>query len=138
MTNYQRLLEFHTAVNGSAPEAPNCPDAKTLELRETLLCEEFEESMAALQRVKEARAQGEPPDLAPLANELVDLLYVTYGTLVDFGIDADAVFQEVHRANMTKLSGPKREDGKQLKPEGWQKADVRGVLEHQHQAKPFS
>ena len=105
-----------------------------LELRETLLREEFEESMAALRAVKGARARGEAPDLAPLAHELVDLLYVTYGTLVDFGIDADAVFAEVHRANMSKLSGPKRADGKQLKPAGWRGADVRAVLERQRRS----
>lgn len=35
-------------------------------------------------------------------------------------IDLDPFFREVHRANMEKLKGPKREDGKQLKPEGWQ------------------
>lgn len=128
MTNYQRLVEFHRAVNGLVPEAPACPDAATLRLRETLLREEFEESMAALAVVMWAQAAGREPELGDLAHELADLLYVTYGTLVDLGIDADAVFAEVHRANMSKLSGPKRADGKQLKPEGWQPADVAGLV----------
>jgi predicted HAD superfamily Cof-like phosphohydrolase len=35
------------------------------------------------------------------------------------GIDLRPYFREVHRTNMWKLKGPKREDGKQLKPEGW-------------------
>lgn len=35
------------------------------------------------------------------------------------GIDMRPFFLEVHRTNMWKLKGPKREDGKQLKPEGW-------------------
>jgi hypothetical protein len=35
------------------------------------------------------------------------------------GIDLRPFFREVHRTNMWKLKGPKREDGKQLKPEGW-------------------
>jgi predicted HAD superfamily Cof-like phosphohydrolase len=34
-------------------------------------------------------------------------------------IDMRPFFREVHRTNMWKLKGPKREDGKQLKPEGW-------------------
>jgi predicted HAD superfamily Cof-like phosphohydrolase len=38
-------------------------------------------------------------------------------------VDLAPHFEEVHRANMTKLAGPKREDGKQLKPEGWQPPD---------------
>lgn len=128
VTNYQRLVEFHRAVNGAVPATPTCPDTATLRLRETLLREEFEESMAALAAVMRAQAAGTEPELGDLAQELTDLLYVTYGTLVDLGIDADAVFAEVHRANMSKLSGPRREDGKQLKPEGWQPADVGGLV----------
>ena len=69
-----------------------------------------------------------PTDLTPLAHELADLLYVTYGALDLLGIDADAVLAEVHRANLAKASGPRRADGKQLKPVGWQPADVRGVI----------
>jgi predicted HAD superfamily Cof-like phosphohydrolase len=38
------------------------------------------------------------------------------------------VVAEVHRANMHKTDGPRRADGKQLKPEGWRPADVRAVL----------
>ncbi len=35
------------------------------------------------------------------------------------GVDLRVFFYEVHRTNMHKLTGPKREDGKQLKPPGW-------------------
>ncbi len=35
------------------------------------------------------------------------------------GVDLKPFFKEVHRTNMNKLQGPKREDGKQLKPAGW-------------------
>jgi predicted HAD superfamily Cof-like phosphohydrolase len=49
-------------------------------------------------------------------------------------VDGDAVFGEVHRANMRKLDGPRRADGKLLKPPGWQPADVRGVIEQQKEA----
>jgi predicted HAD superfamily Cof-like phosphohydrolase len=128
MTNFERLIAFHTAVYGSVPRGPTRPDDRTLQLRETLIREEFEETVAALARL---RHDGGVAALSEAAQELTDLLYVTYGTLVDLGVDADAVFAEVHRANMAKLSGPKRADGKQLKPEGWQPADVRGVLERQ-------
>lgn len=131
MTNFERLKAFHRAVYGRVPETPGCPEVGVLELRETLLREEYQEAAAALGALKRAQAEGQEPQLAPLAHELVDLLYVTYGTLVELGVDADAVFAAVHRANMAKLAGPKRADGKQLKPEGWQPADVRAVLERQ-------
>lgn len=35
------------------------------------------------------------------------------------GVDLRPFYREVHRTNMHKLTGPIREDGKQLKPEGW-------------------
>lgn len=90
---------------------------------------EVQAEMAALLPSLQSGAVTDPALLAPLAHELADLLYVTYGALDQLGIDADAVFAEVHRANLSKASGPKRADGKQLKPEGWQPADVRRVLE---------
>jgi len=65
-------------------------------------------------------------------HELTDLLYVTYGAILACGVDADAVFVEVHRANMQKLDGPRRADGKLLKPPNWQPADVAGVIAEQH------
>jgi predicted HAD superfamily Cof-like phosphohydrolase len=34
----------------------------------------------------------------------------------------------VHRANLAKAGGPRRADGKLLKPPGWQPADVTAVL----------
>ncbi len=104
---------------------PTVPDRETLELRRALIAEECEEVIEAIDLLA---AQPTDERLAALAHELADLLYVTYGTFVVAGIDADAVMAEVHRANMRKVSGPRRADGKQLKPEGWEPPDVRRVL----------
>jgi len=120
------LLEFHKAVGLAAPDVPSLPDAQTLELRRTLIQEEFAEVMAEFDKAREAKSVLE---LSNLLHELADLLYVTYGTFVACGVDADAIFAEVHRANLQKAAGKRREDGKILKPEGFRKADVRGVLE---------
>ncbi|WP_034385708.1 hypothetical protein [Deinococcus sp. YIM 77859] len=132
ITNAARLRAFHRAAGLPSPERPTVPDLALLTLRRTLLREEMaevEDELATLEaRLHRAEAVS-PADLAPLAHELADLLYVTYGALDALGIDADAVFAEIHRANLSKTSGPKRADGKLLKPEGWQPADVRGVLE---------
>ncbi len=125
MSELERLREFHRAVYGDVPATPTIPDPGTLALRRTLIAEECAEVIEAIDLLA-AEPTGER--LAALAHELADLLYVTYGTFVVAGIDADAVMAEVHRANMRKLSGPRRGDGKQLKPEGWQPPDVRGVL----------
>jgi predicted HAD superfamily Cof-like phosphohydrolase len=39
--------------------------------------------------------------------------------------------QLVHRANLQKAGGPRRNDGKLLKPPGWQPADVKSVIRQQ-------
>ena len=122
-SNAQKVREFHEAIGVRFPEQPTRPDPDLLALRRTLIREEVAEVMEAMDGLE----RGEP-DLAPLAHELADLLYVTYGAMLALGTDPDAVFAEVHRANMHKTAGPKRADGKQLKPEGWRPADVAGVL----------
>lgn len=67
-------------------------------------------------------------NLPEAADALADSTYVIEGSAHTLGVPLGDVFAEVHRANMQKLTGPKRADGKQLKPEGWQPPDVEGVL----------
>ena len=127
MTNYGRLEEFQRAISNPAPDRPSVPDAATLELRARLFQEEYAETLEALE---ELRAD---PDVcgaafAHLMRELADMLYVTYGMFAACGVDADAVFAEVHRANMHKTAGKRRSDGKVLKPADWQPPDVAGVV----------
>lgn len=131
MHNAAKIKEFHRAIGADSPDMPTLPSLKLLELRRTLIREEWQEVQAELYALECRLSAGEDvatSELAPLAQELSDLLYVTYGALDQLGIDADAVFAEIHRANLSKASGPKRSDGKQLKPEGWQPADVKKVL----------
>ena len=70
-------------------------------------------------------------DLAAIAKELADLLYVVYGTAVSYGIDMGPVFTEVHRSNMSKVGGYKREDGKWVKPPTYSAADIAPILAEQ-------
>lgn len=128
MTNYQRLEEFQKAIGDPAPDQPSVPDAAMLELRGRLLQEEYAETLEALLLLRaDPDVQGEA--FAHLMRELADMLYVTYGMFAACGVDADAVFAEVHRANMHKTTGPRRSDGKVLKPADWQPPDVAGVVE---------
>ncbi|ASN79750.1 hypothetical protein [Deinococcus ficus] len=129
LTNAGHLRAFHRAIGLTPPDRPTVPDAALLALRRTLLSEEWAEVQAEFDALAPRLDGAVPADLAPLVHELVDLLYVTYGALDMLGVDADAAFAEVQRANLSKASGPKRADGKQLKPEGWQPADLRAVLD---------
>jgi predicted HAD superfamily Cof-like phosphohydrolase len=52
------------------------------------------------------------------------------------GVDLRPFFREVHRTNMHKLTGPKREDGKQLKPPGWKSPRIKAMYERARKDQP--
>jgi predicted HAD superfamily Cof-like phosphohydrolase len=81
-----------------------------------------------LDELKEAMGQD---DLAAVAKEMADLLYVVYGTAVSYGIDMEPVFREVHRSNLSKVGGYKRADGKWVKPPSYSPACLQPILEEQ-------
>jgi predicted HAD superfamily Cof-like phosphohydrolase len=90
-----------------------------------LLQEELDEVIAAM-------AEG---DVAHVAKELADLLYVTYGAALEWGIDLRSVMDAVHESNMAKI-GPDgkvalRSDGKVIKPPDWEQPDIAAVLANQ-------
>lgn len=128
-TNAQKINDFHIAIDGEYAPKPAVPDAETIELRRTLLREEYQEVIAEFDRLSEASSEQERTDaMVALMHELADLLYVTYGAFTAFGVDADAVFGELHRANMQKVSGPRRADGKVMKPADFQPADIGRII----------
>jgi predicted HAD superfamily Cof-like phosphohydrolase len=75
------------------------------------------------------------PNWPEMIDALCDLLYVTYGAASAMGVDLAPFFKLVHEANMAKLSGPVRADGKRLKPEGWAPPDIAGLLAKIREAK---
>ena len=113
--------EFHRKFSIVAQATPTDLNEETKRLRVRLIDEEFDE-------LKESMAGG---DLAAVAKEMADLLYVVYGTAVSYGIDMDPVFREVHRSNMSKVGGYKREDGKWVKPATYSPARIEPILEEQ-------
>jgi predicted HAD superfamily Cof-like phosphohydrolase len=134
LTNAQKIVEFHDAVGAPVPPKPVVPSLEILQLRHKLLQEEFAEVTEAWEKLTAVLHTDDPAypaDVTEWVHELADLLYVTYGAILTCGVDADAVFAEVHRANLSKAGGPRRADGKILKPPGWQPADVRSVIEQQ-------
>ena len=64
---------------------------------------------------------------------LVDILVVTIGALHSIGVDVEGAWNEVHSSNMAKIDPNtgvvlRREDGKILKPEGWQPPNLKQYL----------
>ena len=122
MTDPQEMVtEFHRKFDILVGDRPSIPEEATRQLRVRLIQEEFVE-------LQEAMAAQ---DLPAVAKELGDLLYVVYGTAVSYGVDMDPVFHEVHRSNLSKVGGYKREDGKWVKPPTYSPADVVPLIEAQ-------
>lgn len=122
MNDAQKMvLDFHNQFDIHVSPTPSIPDEPTTILRKRLIQEEFEELQEAM----------DEKNLASIAKELADLLYVVYGTAVSLGIDMEPVFREVHRSNMSKVGGYKREDGKWVKPATYSPAALDKILEVQ-------
>ena len=115
------VAEFHRKFDIPVGDRPFIPDEAIRQLRVRLIQEEFDE-------LQEAMAAQ---DLPAVAKELADLLYVVYGTAVSYGLDMDPIFREVHRSNLSKVGGYKREDGKWVKPPTYSPADVTSLLASQ-------
>lgn len=116
---------FHDATGAPRYALPPSTDEETYEtwrdvkgVGSKLIEEEYNELMEAIKS----------EDFAAMVHEACDLLYVVAGLFVRIGVDAKVAFDAVHEKNMEKLGGPKREDGKQLKPEGFEPLDMSKVL----------
>lgn len=114
---FNDVLEFHKKFGcyvGKEPGDMNYPAM----LREELVQEEYEEFRSTRRTIRRADA-------------ICDLIYVLIGTAISMGIDIRPMWDEVHRSNMAKEGGAIREDGKILKPEGWEPPDLMGEFKRQ-------
>lgn len=119
MTDEQSMVEeFHRKFDIAVQTVPADLTEEAKRLRTRLIQEEFDE-------LKESMAGG---TLSSVAKELADLLYVVYGTAVSYGIDMEPVFREVHRSNLSKVGGYKRDDGKWVKPATYSPACLEPIL----------
>ena len=100
MSNFEDVKKFMKTFGQEVKTKSEFPSAKIVKLRYDLIKEELDEFEAAIK----AR------DLTEIAAALTDILYVTYGAGIAFGIDLDKCFGEVQRSNMSKLG----EDGKPI------------------------
>jgi len=64
---------------------------------------------------------------------LIDIMVVTAGALHSLGVDVDGAWKEVMRSNFAKVDPrtgkvTRREDGKVLKPAGWEPPRLKSFL----------
>lgn len=89
-------------------------------LRARLMKEELQELLDAM----------DANDVVEIADGIADLLYVTIGTAVSYGLGPilDVIFMEVHDSNMTK-DGPNNEFGKTQKGPNWRPPDIKSIID---------
>ena len=125
--------DFMARFDMSLPATPQF-DAAALAMWHTMLQEEWQEFSVALQdyqRIQQAEPAEQTRLRAELAAEGVDVLNVLLGLLLSQGLPVEKMFDAIHAANLAKCIDGKvlrREDGKILKPAGWQPADKEGVI----------
>lgn len=125
------VVDFFEALDLPIGETPAI---RNPQVNADLILEEARETAEAVtgRRVKIEFDDDQPADreqsLVGAIDGLCDLLATIYGAAVTFGVDLAPFWDEVHRTNMAKAGGPKREDGKQLKPPGWRPPNIVGLL----------
>lgn len=80
---------------------------------------------------KELFEAVEQKDIVEVADAIADSMYVLLQLAYVLGIRMRPIWDEVTATNMAKKNGPRRADGKILKPEGWRPPDVIGLLRQQ-------
>jgi len=114
--------EFMLACSQQISPRPGLNDETRM--WEKLIWEEVNELDLAARKFHQSYSADH---LADILHEATDLLYVTAGLLNNLGVGHLALeaFRRVHAANMRKVDPRtgkvvRRDDGKILKPEGWQ------------------
>lgn len=110
------VRDFHEKAGALINTSPATLDAPNARLRLTLIREELQELYGALGFPSDETSLLGEPNLVEIADAIGDLLYVVLGTAVACGLDAELIFAEIHRSNMTKfIDGHRRADGKWVK-----------------------
>jgi predicted HAD superfamily Cof-like phosphohydrolase len=130
-TDVDAQLEFMDAMEMKRYDCDQYPSMEVIDLWVNLIREEFEEVRQAISELQ-ANEGYTLKNLAEVGKELADLKVVTNGLAVALGLPFDDIYTLVHQSNMAKLGPDKkpirREDGKVLKPEGWEKPDILSLL----------
>ena len=122
MNNFEKVKKFMSTFGQEIKNKPEFPDEKITKLRCDLIEEELSEFKDAIKN----------KDLKEAADALTDILYVTYGAGIAFGIDLDKCFDEVQNSNMSKLDTNGKpiynEFGKVMKGQNYFKPDLKKFI----------
>lgn len=99
-----------------------------------LIKEEYDELQEAHGIDLATGEQVNPSDPVETLDALLDILVVTIGAIHSAGFNGEGGWNEVMRTNFAKIDPAtgkvrKRDDGKVLKPEGWNPPELKSFLE---------
>ncbi len=96
-----QVAEFHKTFKHPVLETPQLPDENRCKLRVSLLQEELNELQESI----------DSKDVVGVADALSDIQYVLSGAILEFGMGDvfKALFDEVHRSNMSKTCATEEE-----------------------------
>ena len=123
-TNFEDVKAFHEKYDLPTPASPVVPEKDLLQFRSAFMAEELAEFNLA----------ASCGDVAGMADALVDLVYVTMGTAVSMGLPWQELWDEVQRANMSKVRALSAADSKRgstydvVKPFDWQPPRIVDII----------
>lgn len=96
-----QVAEFHRTFKHPIADEPKIPSQKRCDLRVSLISEELQELVAAI----------EDNDIVEIADALCDIQYVLSGAVLEFGLGEKfrELFDEVQRSNMSKSCSTREE-----------------------------
>lgn len=153
----QAVRQFTVEACQPAPDRPQPMDLDDVHFIAKMMLDELLELYATVTTPEEAKdmlhhfvqqskhlprtvypdtPEGEVSLIADQADALVDMEYYLLNCACKQGINMSSVFKIVHAANMAKRDPEtgvflKREDGKVIKPKGWQAPDVDAEIARQ-------
>ncbi len=139
-----RVREFHSHIGESVSSAPRLLDHETESDRELAqmlrqIIQSFNgrqekpsqlirRTLMAIEELAEWIEAHSGADLVAAADAWGDRVYVLLGDAVAAGLPADAIFDEVHRSNMTKF-GTNTTSGKGIKADGFKRPELQNILQ---------
>lgn len=118
------LHEFHTTFGFVPRKVGDAPSAELVNFRLKFMVEELRELNKGFAR----------RDMEEVLDGLVDLVYVAIGTAWMLGLPFQAAWDEVQRANMTKVRATDASQSRRsttldvVKPAGWKKPDIKALI----------
>lgn len=142
------VVAFHRAGDQPVGHKARALPQERIPVRVELIREEFIDELlpalgAGITDDGEIFLTGAEQDFVEVADACVDIIYVTLGLLTEMGIDAQTLFDEVQRSNMSKpdpltgkmiIAGPNDPDGifegRVKKGPNYFRPNLRALLEH--------